>query len=519
MEKKTNTRRLRLILGDQLNHQHPWFDEIRSDTTYLLAEVFEEATYVRHHVQKVCGIFAAMATFATQLRASGHEVLHLTLDDTAAFNEFPTLIHHLVRSNGYDILEYQRPDEHRLLAKLRMIRHHHLQVVEHDTAHFLVPFARLSRHFKAGRPQRMEAFYRRMRRSHNLLMNSDEPAGGRWNYDADNRKRLKAEDLERVPPPLTFENPVTDILERIDRHQIETIGRPADPLPWPIDREQALALLAYFCEHCLPAFGTFQDAMVADHPYRASLFHSRLSFAINIKLLSPLEVINAAVVAYEASNMIPLPQVEGFVRQILGWREFVRGIYWMNAPGYGELNELDATRRLPAFFWTGDTDMRCLASAIDDSLSYGYAHHIQRLMVTGNFCLLAGIAPDEVDAWYLGIYVDAFEWVEMPNTRGMSQFADGGLVGSKPYAASGQYINRMSDYCSHCRYRVREKTGDSACPLNSLYWHFMHRHREKFERNPRTAMVFRNWDRQSVESQRLILAQADKFLDALDQSG
>ncbi len=508
---------LALVLGDQLNPDHRWFTELaRSDTTFVLAEVMSEATYARHHRQKIAGIFAAMSSFARQLRADGYRVLHLTLDDTAATRDFPDLIRRLCDEQQIDTLHYQRPDEYRLLEALRAMELPGVTTLEHDTEHFMVPFPQLSEQFQRGKPMRMEAFYRAMRRQHDLLMQAGKPLGGQWNYDAANRKKLKADDLARIPAPLTFGNDVTDILDRIERHKISTIGHCDSQLLWPINRAQALTLLAHFCDHCLPDFGRYQDAMTDQHEAAWSLFHSRLSFALNLKMLTPLEVVEAAIRAFETSDAISIEQIEGFVRQIVGWREFIRGIYWANMPDYAGLNHLKATRPLPDFFWTGDTDMNCLRQTITQSLAFGYAHHIQRLMITGNFCLIAGIDPAEVDAWYLGIYVDAFDWVELPNTRGMSQFADGGIVGSKPYSASGNYVQKMSDYCGSCRYKVKEKTGPNACPLNSLYWSFMERHRSLLEKNPRIGMVYRNWDRQDEAAKMLVLQQADRFLDTLE---
>ncbi len=505
-------KRLRLLLGDQLNPDHPWFDSVCDDTTYLLAEVWEEATYVRHHRQKVAGIFCAMSHFAGNLRAAGHQVLHLDLDVTRKHPDFTTLLTQLVSEHGFQGVEYQRPDEYRLMIQLRGLELKNAKVVEADTEHFLVPFGELEQHFQPGRSSRMESFYRRMRRKTGLLMTEGQPEGGQWNYDTANRKRLKPQDLELIPQPLKFDDDVSAVLDRIDRHQVPTLGSCERRLAWPVNRDQSLALLESFCRNGLCHFGTFQDAMTHRHRHAWSLFHSRLSFSLNLKMLHPMEVMQAAVAAYRDNPAVSIEQVEGFVRQILGWREFMRGIYWINMPDYASCNALAADRPLPRFFWTGDTEMNCLTQAIGQSLDRGYAHHIQRLMITGNFCLIAGINPDEVDAWYLGIYVDAFEWVEMPNTRGMSQFADGGIVGSKPYAAGGNYVSRMSDYCEGCRYDVKQKTGAGACPLNALYWHFMVRHRERLERNPRVAMIYRNWDRQEIETRRLVLERAEGFL-------
>jgi len=510
---------LRLVLGDQLNLQHSWFEQQDSGVLYLVAELHQEATYVRHHAQKLCAFFAAMETFAASIDAAGHHVTYLTLDDTISFDTLPDLIESLCRQHGVSRFEYQSPDEYRLRQQLRNPGlPESVAVQEFDSEHFLLPEAEFERHFTPGRPHRMESFYRKMRKRLDLLMDGEQPRGGKWNYDSENREKLKPADLAEIPQPLVFDNDVESILQRIDRHAVAHFGKRPTSIPWPINRAQALELLAFFCANCLPRFGRFQDAMTCQHEHRWSLYHSRLSFALNCKILHPREVIDAALESFEnGDNRISIAQVEGFVRQIAGWREYMRAVYWVNMPAYAELNVLGATRGLPEYFWDGATRMKCMQQALGQSLDYAYAHHIQRLMITGNFCLLSGIDPAQVDDWYLGVYIDAIEWVEMPNTRGMSQFADGGMIASKPYAASGNYINKMSDYCSHCHYDVREKTTDSSCPFNSLYWGFMLRHRERFAANPRIGMVYRNWDRQSPETRQATLARADWCLRHIDE--
>ena len=362
----------------------------------------------------------------------------------------------------------------------------------------------------------MEAFYRNMRRRLQILMDGNEPVGGRWNFDSENRNKLSKAAISELPEPLLFSNDVTEILERLDRHEVERFGTIRSSLPWPVNRKQARELLQFFISHCLPNFGTYQDAMTAESPSDWSLYHSRLSFALNTKILHPREVVDHCLDVFEKSDAISLAQIEGFVRQIIGWREFIRGIYWRNMPDYQTLNSLEAKNALPDYFWTGNTNMRCMEKAIKNSLDHSYAHHIQRLMVTGNFCLLTGIAPDEVDAWYLGIYIDALQWVELPNTRGMALHADGGIVGSKPYAAGGNYIKTMSDYCTSCHYDVKRKTGADACPFNSLYWHFMARHQDRFRSNHRMRMLYGSWERMGVESQRAILDQAERYMKDLN---
>jgi len=515
---KKQYRELRWLLGDQLNQDHSWFDSADSDVLYVIAELPQETGYVTHHVQKVCAFFAAMESFADWLRERDHHALHLTLDDTADSEDLPDLISSLCSKYQVSHFRYQRPDEHRLLMQLRELKlPKKIDIHEADTEHFLLPFEEIEKQFPKGKSLRMETFYRRMRKKHDILMNGDQPAGERWNFDAENRKRLKQEEIDAVPTPKTFRNDVSKILQRLDKHGIKTFGEAKDTLAWPTDRQQSLTLLRFFCGECLPNFGRYQDAMTGRSQHAWSLYHSRISFALNSKIISPREVIDRAVSAYQENEAIDLAQVEGFVRQILGWREFIRGIYWANMPDYETGNHFQARRKLPDFFWTGDTGMRCLQQSIGQSLEHAYAHHIQRLMITGNFALLAGINPNEVDDWYLGVYIDAIQWVELPNTRGMALFADGGLVGSKPYAAGGNYIKKMSDYCSDCRYKVAEKSGDTACPFNSWYWRFMDKHRDELAKNQRLGMLYGSWDRMDKDQREAILDTAERNLRRLEK--
>ena len=509
---------LRLILGDQLNAKHSWFNEKDDDVLYLIAELPQETTYVKHHVQKLCAFFSAMQNFAKALEKAGHQVTHLTLDDTCALDSLDSLIQKLAKENSISKFEYQRPDEYRLLAQLQDIDLGDVETEQFDTEHFILPFDDIDQHFTKDKGTRMESFYRKMRTRFDVLMDNGAPLGEQWNFDADNRNKLKKDDLEGIPQPLVFDTNIDDVKVRLDKHKVEYFGNIESTIVWPTTRAQSLELLEFFCEECLPRFGTFQDAMTAKSDHAWSLYHSRISFSLNAKMLDPMTVINRAIQEFQQRpKEISLSQIEGFVRQIIGWREFIRGIYWVNMPAYAEKNALNAERNLPDYFWTGDTKMNCMKQSLQQSLDYAYAHHIQRLMVTGNFCLLTGINPTEVDAWYLGVYIDAIEWVEMPNTRGMCQFADGGIVASKPYTASGSYINRMSDYCSGCYYKVKERTGEKACPFNSLYWHFMDRHRDKFGKNPRIGMVYRNLDKMEPDVRDSILRHADNLLENLNE--
>lgn len=519
--------RLRLILGDQLNAQHSWFRECDSNTLYVIAELKQEGTYVKHHVQKLCAFFMAMHNFAEALTQAGHRVLHLTLDDTAGYESLPALLQALIAEHKVTSFEYQRPDEWRLYQQLRSFtpvlsegvdKDLPINVQEADTEHFMLPFDELAKQFKPQKAHRMEAFYRRMRKRFNILMNGDEPRGGRWNYDQENRNSFKASELAAIPSPLVFANDPSVYIERIDRHGIDHFGKLAEQLIWPVSRRQALEQLQDFIEYKLPNFGRYQDAMTGNSDKAWSLYHARLSFALNAKMISPRLVIEQTLSYCEAHpGHTDLAQVEGFVRQILGWREYIRGMYWANAPSYSEQNKLKAQQALPAWFWDGSTKMNCMRQSIGQSLEYAYAHHIQRLMVIGNFALLAGIDPSALDEWYLGVYIDAIEWVEQPNTRGMSQFADGGLIASKPYAASGNYINKMSDYCADCAYQVKLKTGDKACPFNALYWHFLVRNEAVFKANPRMAFPYKQLEKMTEPQVQALTSYAEKQLLRLDQ--
>lgn len=504
---------LRLILGDQLNNQHPWLENIDPSVTYVMMEMRQETDYVVHHVQKIVGFFLAMRQFARELTAQGHRVIYYELDDPENKQDLRTQIHYLVQKHGFSSVEYQLPDEYRLEQQLQSICQD-LDIPSHavDSHHFLTSRGFLKDFFKGKKSYLMETFYREMRRKYQVLMEGNEPLGGQWNFDQENRKPLKEKGLLQAPG--LHPKSVGNILDQLSRAGVKTLGS-LDPeaFAWPSSRKESLDLLHHFCQHLLPNFGTYQDAMTTWDPY---LFHSRLSFSLNCKMISPLEVVQAAEKAWSTQqDKISLAQVEGFIRQILGWREYMRGIYWAEMPRFATLNYFGHERKLPSWFWTGKTKMNCLNHSITQSLTHAYAHHIQRLMVTGNFALLAGIHPDEVDAWYLGIYIDAIQWVEITNTRGMSQFADGGIVGTKPYTSSANYIKKQGNYCSTCAYDADEKVGDRACPFNSLYWHFHVRHREKLEKNPRIGMVYRTWDKMTAKQE--VLEQAESYLQRLEE--
>ncbi|RYY91891.1 MAG: cryptochrome/photolyase family protein, partial [Comamonadaceae bacterium] len=348
-------------------------------------------------------------------------------------------------------------------------------------------------------------FYRAMRRRHGVLMDGDEPAGGAWNFDADNRAAFGRNGPGFLPERATFApDAITREVIALVRQRFGSHPGRLDSFAWPVTRAQALVALDTFIDERLEWFGHWQDAMWSREPW---LYHAQLSAALNLKLLDPREVIARAEAAWRAGR-VPLAAAEGFIRQILGWREYVRGVYWLEMPAYAELNALDAHEPLPAWYWSGDTDRACLRDAIGQTLEHGYAHHIQRLMVTGLYAMLLGVQPQQVHAWYLAVYVDAVEWVELPNTLGMSQFADGGRLGSKPYAATGQYIARMSDHCRHCRFDPAQRTGDRACPFTTLYWDFLQRHAQRFGEHPRMQAQVRNLQRLPPAEQAAIAARA-----------
>jgi len=506
---------LRLILGDQLNRNHSWYKKIDTSITYVFMEVRTETDYVRHHIQKVVGFFAAMQQFANELEQQGHQIIYLKLNDADNQQSFEKNIDALIKLHLFTQFDYQLPDEYRVDEILR--KYISTLLIDHsvfDTEHFFSTREELGFFYKGKKTFLMESFYRYMRLKHQILIENNGPLTGKWNYDEDNRKKLPINHL--VTPPFIFSNDVSEIVSQVNKTNITTIGTiDVKNFIWPINRIQCLALLEFFVNECLPLFGTYEDAMT---PTDWSLYHSRLSFAMNTKMLSPLEVIEKAIVTWKKRiNEITYNQLEGFVRQIIGWREYMRGIYWLKMPEYASLNYFENKNKLPDWYWTGKTKMNCLKHTIGQSLNYAYAHHIQRLMITGNFALLAGVHPDEVDAWYLGIYIDALQWVEITNTRGMSQFADGGITATKPYVSSAAYIDKMSHYCNSCHYNKAKKTGDKACPFNSLYWNFYDRNEIKLGKNPRIGMMYNIWHKMQPEVKTALLEQANFYLENINE--
>ncbi len=515
-------RTVRLILGDQLNHAHSWFDRVDPGVLYVQMEVRQETDYAQHHVQKVLAFFAAMRRFAATLRERGHRVMYVTLDDDRNTQDIPANLRWIMAATGASTIGYQEPDEFRLDEQLKTFTSSAGCALEvAGTEHFLTAREELGTLFHGKKQFLMERFYRVMRERTGLLMAGKQPEGGQWNFDKDNRGRPAKNHV--APAPLFFDHDLRELQQLIEKAGVKTMGTvDSAHVTWPLDRAESLRLLDYFCTHLLPLFGTYQDALM---PGQWALYHARLSFSMNVKLLSPLEVCQAVEAAWRADpERITLSQAEGFIRQIIGWREYMRGVYWARMPGFAALNFFGHDRQLPAWYWTGRTRMACLRDAITGSLQNAYAHHIQRLMVTGNFALLAGVDPDEVDRWYLGIYIDAIEWVEITNTRGMSQFADGGIVGTKPYTSSGSYINKMGHHCGTCFYDVKERIGPKACPFNALYWHFHARNRERLESADarpgtmvRMGMVYRTWDKMDSGTRQALLDKGDDLLANIEQ--
>ena len=490
------------ILGDQLSHQLASLRQARLGfDRILMVEAPSEASYVPHHPQKIALFFAAMRQFSQELEQSGHLVTYLTFDQHSYESLSEAISGELGDCSAAIMTE---PGEYRVKQELSVIPG--LQLLEDDR--FVCSQSEFQTWLSGRKQPRMEHFYRQMRRKTGLLMDGDEPVGGEWNFDSENRKKWDGSIALSAPVTHPQSPETVEAIGQVSRHFGNNFGT-LDGFNWPTSRNQALVELDHFIEHRLPLFGDFQDAMRQRDldPSADFLFHSKVSTSLNLGLLTPIEVCQAAERAYQIGSA-PLNAVEGFIRQIIGWREYVRGLYWAYMPEYKERNFLAADAPLPPAFWGADTKMNCVAQSVDQTRRTAYAHHIQRLMVTGNLALLLGVLPSALNEWYLSVYADAIEWVQLPNTHGMVAYADGGLMGSKPYAASGKYIDRQGDYCKNCYYRVKDNDGEKSCPLNSLYWDFMNRHADKFRRNPRMAMPLRTWDKMAIDKRQALLERA-----------
>lgn len=501
---------LRILLWDHLSHSIPSLKDVAKGDTLLFCETLDEATHVPHHPKKLAFLFGSMRHFAQECQEKGFQVRYVTLDDPASTGSLLGEIRRAVLDLSPAHLIITHASEFHVHESIKALAQELCLPLEvREDERFLCTLPMFKNWASKRRELRMEYFYRDMRRHHGILMGEGgKPLGGQWNFDKENRKPP----LKGLKSPGRLRHPrsqiLKDVLSLVGARFAHHFGD-LEPFYFAVTCDQARSELEDFIQNCLPFFGDYQDAMVMGEPY---LFHSLLSSYLNAGLLTPREIIEAAQKAYHAHHA-PINAVEGFIRQILGWREYVRGLYWLKMPHYAYLNALGATRPLPNFYWGGPTRMACVKEAVTHTRVHAYSHHIQRLMVTGNFALLAGLDVAEVQVWYLAVYADAFEWVEMPNTLGMSLYGDGGIVGSKPYAASGKYIDRMSNFCAHCPYKPDELLGPMACPFNSLYWDFLARHRKLLDNNPRLSFAYKNWDRFGEDKQKAIRIKAKSILE------
>ncbi|PKR55856.1 cryptochrome/photolyase family protein [Thalassospira marina] len=503
---------LRVILGDQLYQTITSLAGCdKSRDVILMCEVWDEATYVAHHKKKIAFLFSAMRHFAQDLQKAGYKVDYTKLDDGENAGSFQGEVKRAIARHSIDRIIITHPGEYRVLQDIETWQETFgLPVEIREDDRFLCGLDEFRDWAKGRKQLRMEFFYREMRKKHGILLENGNPAGGQWNFDAENRKPPK-DGLDIPTPHQSRPDDITsDVLDLVEARFDSHFGD-LRPFHFAVTRQQALNALDQFITQRLSQFGDYQDAMIQNQPW---MFHSHLAFYLNCGLLLPLECIRAAENAWHRGDA-PLNAVEGFIRQILGWREYVRGVYWLKMPGYGDENFFEANAPLPEFYWSANTKMNCLRQCVLETRKNAYAHHIQRLMVLGNFALLAGVSPAEVNEWFLIVYADAFEWVEMPNVSGMILFADGGFLASKPYAAGGGYISKMSNYCDNCSYQVGKKNGPKACPFNYLYWDFLARNRAKLADNQRVGMMYKTYDRMGDDKKQAITDDASRFLKSL----
>lgn len=502
---------LRFLFQDQLSSKISALEGCdKKNDLILLAELSEELTNVGHHRKKIVFLLSAMRHFAQSLKKEGYRVLYFSLKDPKNPGDATKLLDQVTKEHNIEQIVVTQPGDYRVFAKIEKWQQGDIPVELREDTRFFSTIEDFRNWVGKKKALRMEYFYREMRRNHTILMDRDEPTGGDWNYDAENRKPVNSKESYPKRPTFKVDSITKEVIALVEREFPDNFGA-IDPFHLAVTRDDALKVLRSFIEDHLPKFGDYQDAMAQDEPY---LYHSVISYYLNSGLLLPREVCSAAQKALEEKKA-PLNCVEGFIRQILGWREFLRGIYWTQMPEYGERNFLEAKRSLPPFYWDGKTDMNCVHHVVEQTRENAYSHHIQRLMVTGNFALLAGLLPKEVCEWYLAVYADAHEWVELPNTLGMSLFGDGGAFASKPYIASGKYINRMSNFCKNCRFDPNQMLGGKACPFNALYWHFLWRHRKKFEGNMRMKFAYATLSKMKSDKLEAILKQASEFIENL----
>ena len=503
---------LRLILGDQLSREISSLEGCDSSKDIILmCEIWNEATYVKHHKKKIAFLFSAMRHFAEELKASGYRVEYTKLNDKDNTGFFKTEVERTLKKYKFNRIVVTHPGEYRVLQDIESWEAGFgIPVKIKSDNRFLCTTEEFSTWAKDRKQLRMEYFYREIRKKNSILMNGSDPVGGQWNYDSENRQPPKS-GLE-IPEP--YSNDTDDITREVMDLVAERFSDhfgDLEPFYFAVTRDQALQALYLFIEHRLKNFGTFQDAMIEGEPW---MYHSHIGFYLNCGLLLPMECVRAAEEAYN-QDKVPLNSVEGFIRQIIGWREYVRGVYWLKMPDYANENFFGAKRNLPEFYWTAETKMNCLQQCISETKKNAYAHHIQRLMILGNFALISGFDPAQVNEWFLIVYADAYEWVELPNVSGMILFADGGFLASKPYAAGANYINKMSNYCKNCNYQVTKKNGPNACPFNYLYWDFLVRNRDQLQSNHRVSMMYKTYDRMDEDKKNAIRHDSEQFLNAL----
>ena len=501
--------KLILILGDQLTEDISSLRELDpGKDVIIMAEVLGEASYVAHHPKKIILIFSAMRSFSDKLRSLGYRVEYSFFDDPQNTQSLSGELIRRAEQFKCSKITVTQPNEWRVIEDLSNVP---LTVEFKEDNRFISRISEFNNWAEGRKQLRMEYFYRDMRRKTGLLMVGEKPVGGKWNYDQENRKPAPDSVLHTGPKCFSNTEHTKSVINLVSERFSENFGNIAN-FNFATTQSQAEEALDHFIDKALPDFGAYQDAMMMDQPF---LFHAIISPYLNIGLLKPLDVCKKAEKAF-LDGRAPLNSVEGFIRQIIGWREYIRGIYFLQGPNYTQNNYLDHNRPLPSLYWGKESGLNCLDQCVKQTEEFSYAHHIQRLMVTGNFALLTGVSPYEIHEWYLSVYIDAFEWVEAPNTIGMSQFADGGVVASKPYVSSGAYINKMSNYCKSCKFKVAEKVGKDACPFNALYWHFLSRNRDKFQGNPRMAQMYRTWDRMNKDHKNNVIKSADEFLNKLN---
>lgn len=510
------TSTLRVILGDQLSHSISSLKDICPEDVILICELHDETTYVKHHPKKIAFLFAAMRHFANELNEKNYVVRYVTLTDPMNTGSFTSEIQRTLIEKPFQKIIVTEPGEYRIKKMMETWEGiFQIPVEIREDNRFLCQISEFKKWSSNKKQLRMEYFYREMRKKYTILMEDNgNPVGGKWNYDKENRKPPKSglQSPQRIKHKKTAV--LLEVLSLVEEKFSHHFGKLL-PFHYAITRKQALIELDDFIDNILANFGDYQDAMQEGQAY---LNHSLLSSYINAGLLLPLEICKKAEAAYH-SGKIPLNSAEGFIRQIIGWREYIRGIYWCFMPSYAEMNYLDARKNLPDFYWSGKTNMRCLSEVIAQTAEHAYSHHIQRLMITGNFALLAGIDVKQVQEWYLAVYSDAYEWVEMPNTLGMALYGDSGIVASKPYAASGHYINKMSNFCKNCFYDPNDLLGQKACPFNALYWNFMINHREKLQSNQRLPYVYSTLDKFSVEKKNAIIEKSRIIFETMENNG